>query len=369
MNLFKKVGLFLVTTVGLAGLFGCSPVTERQPDYMNDADRADAIVRVLYATDRNMTQDHSPAEIYGTRRGRLTYGRCDVAIPRDRRMGELETTTIWDLSFKFRSKGQVTVLSVTPQERDAFQSDLAARINVSSGKSLLLFVHGLDVSFEDAARRTAQMAYDLGFDGAPLFYSWPSRATPGAYLADETNAEWTLPDLRSLLVDIAESTPAENIYLIAHGMGSRALARAFISVIESNPELKKKFREIILTAPDIDADVFRRDIAPAITAAIPSAVTLYASSRDNAQKLSRGLHEYPRLGDTSSGVVILPGIDTIDATGVDSDFAGHSYFSENASVLADMFYLIREGKRPPQRFGLIPIDTPEGKYWKFGKTR
>jgi esterase/lipase superfamily enzyme len=261
------------------------------------------------------------------------------------------------------------VLSVAPQERDAFLSGLAARINVSSGKSLLLFVHGFNISFEDAARRTAQMTYDLGFDGAPLFYSWPSRAMPGSYVADETNVEWTLHDLRGLLVDIAESTPAENIFLIAHGMGNRALARAFASIIEARPELKKKFTEIILIAPDIDADVFRRDIAPAITAAIPSAVTLYASSRDNALQLSHGLHEYPRLGDTSSGVVVLPGMDTIDATDVDSDFPGHSYFGESASVVADMFYLIREGKRPPQRFGLMPVDAPAGRFWKFRKTQ
>lgn len=29
------------------------------------------------------------------------------------------------------------------------------------------------------------MAYDLGYDGAPILYSWPSRGDPQAYPADE----------------------------------------------------------------------------------------------------------------------------------------------------------------------------------------
>ena len=48
-----------------------------------------------------------------------------------------------------------------------------------------LFIHGYNVTFEGAARRTAQMAYDLGFNGAAVFYSWPSQGTPTAYTIDE----------------------------------------------------------------------------------------------------------------------------------------------------------------------------------------
>jgi hypothetical protein len=39
MNFFKRAGPFLMTMGSMAGLFGCSPVMERQPDFMNDADR------------------------------------------------------------------------------------------------------------------------------------------------------------------------------------------------------------------------------------------------------------------------------------------------------------------------------------------
>jgi esterase/lipase superfamily enzyme len=38
-------------------------------------------------------------------------------------------------------------------------------------------VHGYNVSFDDAALRTAQLAYDLTFDCPAAFFSWPSKGT------------------------------------------------------------------------------------------------------------------------------------------------------------------------------------------------
>ena len=52
------------------------------------------------------------------------------------------------------------------------------------------------------------------------------------------------------------------------------------------PDRIKKFSEIVLAAPDIDADVFRNDIAPALAGpGLP--VTLYASSVDLAMVASQ----------------------------------------------------------------------------------
>jgi esterase/lipase superfamily enzyme len=66
----------------------------------------------------------------------------------------------------------------------------AARVNKSGKKSAFIFVHGYNVTFEDAARRTAQMSYDLSFDGAPVFYSWPSQGSLGDYLKDGSCAKF-----------------------------------------------------------------------------------------------------------------------------------------------------------------------------------
>lgn len=147
-------------------------------------------------------------------------------------------------------------------------------------------------------------------------------------------------------------------------MGNRALTHAIASLLTDMPTLRNRLKEVILTAPDIDADVFKRDIAPALTATGRS-VTLYASSEDLALVASKKVHGYPRAGDSGQGLVVVAGIETIDATGTDTSLLGHSYFAETRSVLSDMFYLIRNGQRADQRFGLRGIDTQAGRYWEF----
>jgi esterase/lipase superfamily enzyme len=186
------------------------------------------------------------------------------------------------------------------------------------------------------------------------------------YPIDESNIEWTEADLQRFLADFANQSDATNIYLIAHSMGSRATSRALAALAAQQPAVRSRFRELILAAPDIDADVFKRDIAPVIVSS-NSLITIYASSTDKALVASKAFHGYPRLGDAGSGLVILPGVDTIDASAVDTSFLGHSYFADNRSVLSDMFYLMRDGTPLNQntRVGLTLVGIPPAQYWEF----
>ncbi|MFH0771542.1 MAG: alpha/beta hydrolase [Candidatus Omnitrophota bacterium] len=323
-----------------------------------------AVVKVFYATDRNRTLDAKPSTMYGNDRAEISYGTCEVSIPSDHRMGELEAPSIWRLEFREDPEKHVVLLEVSAEDKDSYFSEVASRVRESSKKSAFIFVHGYNVTFENAARRTAQMSYDLGFDGAPVFYSWPSQGTVTGYTVDETNIEWTRTDLKRFLEDFSARTDAECIYLIAHSMGNRALIQAFADVIAEKPDLIGRFREVILTAPDIDAEVFKREIAPRIIGQ-KTGITLYASSEDKALQASKTFHGYPRAGDSGLGLVVMPGIETVDATNVDTSFLGHSYFAESRSVLSDIFYLIHDGKRADGRFSLKSAETPDGRYWTF----
>ena len=62
---------------------------------------------------------------------------------------------------------------------------------------------------------------------------------------------------------------------------------------------------------------------------------------------------------------MVPDVETVDATYVDTSLVGHSYFAESRSVLSDMFYLIRNGERADMRFGLRRVDAQAGRYWEF----
>ena len=327
-------------------------------------DKNFAVVRVFYATDRNHIAGAKPAKAFDSDRAAVSFGYCDVSIPRDHRMGELESPSIWRLEFREDPERHVVILSTVVRSEDEFFGDIENRIRASRKSSAFVFIHGYNVTFEDAARRTAQISYDLGFDGAPVFYSWPSQGAVEAYTVDEQNIEWAQSDLRRFLDDFFLRSDAQNVYLIAHSMGNRALTRAVISLLADKPALRSRVREVILTAPDIDADVFKREIAPALTATF-SPVTLYASSKDLALLASKKVHGYPRAGDSGQQLVVVPGIETIDATAVDTGLLGHSYYAESRSVLSDIFNLVRNGERPDARFGLHRVDDQVGRHWEF----
>ncbi len=337
---------------------------KRRFAYMREEEPSYAVVKVYYATDRKPTGAAEPAEVYGGDRGDLRFGVTTVSIPLEHRVGALETPSIWRLEWCNDPERFVVLLSVEETDESQFFKDVAARVQASAGKSAFVFVHGYNVTFTDAARRTAQMAYDLGFDGAPVFYSWPSQASYASYKVDETNAEWSRLDFKNFLKDFVARSDAEHIYLIAHSMGTRVLTGALKELVLEDPSIREKFDEIVLAAPDIDADTFKRDIAPNILAG-EGGTTLYASSGDYALMASKTFAGYRRAGDTTGGITIAPGVDTIDASAIRTDFVGHSYYADSGSVLGDLRDLILHRKRPDKRSRLSPVKAKSGRYWTF----
>jgi esterase/lipase superfamily enzyme len=83
-------------------------------------------------------------------------------------------------------------------------------------------------------------------------------------------------------------------------------------VAREKPTRRSRIKEIVLAAPDIDGDVFKRDIAPAL-AEIGKPITLYASEDDRALIASREVHGAGRAGDAGRWLVIAPGIETLHA--------------------------------------------------------
>ena len=330
-------------------------------------EQAHFLVRVFYATSRARTASSAIDLAYGTGRGDLGYGVVDVSIPKIHEIGEIERPKWWRLEFSENPDKHIVVQTLVPLTDKAFQAALGTRIKSSSRNQAFVFVHGYNVSFADAARRTAQMTVDLQFDGAPIFFSWPSRAKTALYTHDENDIAWTEPLLKDFLTALIERQDLNEIYLIAHSMGNRALAGAAVDLLREDPTARKKIREIILAAPDIDADIFKRDIAPHLIGP-PSnrtPVTLYISSRDKALIASHGFHGYVRLGDVGKSPVVMDGLETIDASDVDTSFLGHGYFGDNRSVLSDIFSLVDERKRACNRFGMKRIATPVGIYCRL----
>jgi len=323
---------------------------------------------VYYATNRNQGDTSKPKRAYGTNRAQLSYGRCEVSIPSTHVEGQIEEPPWWKFWAQENPSEHVILLHVYPSADKASFFDLLREAFPRSApkRAAFVFIPGFSVSFEDAAKRTAQMAADLKFDGVPIFFSWPSKdhISVRDYLADETSARASESVVTTFLDDFMTQTNAEQVYLIAHSLGTDVLTQAFMKLVAVNPKMRRRVREVILAAPDIDAEIFKNDVAPVLLGSgnARTPLTLYASSTDKALATSHEAHKAPRAGEIGQGLVLLNGVETIDASNVDTSFLNHSPFDSRA-VISDISVLIDTGQRACNRFGLEKIiQGPMGVY-------
>lgn len=360
----------LMLTALLALFLGLATWTyHRRPAVRRGATLAVAFVVVLaaavwdsYARSRG---DHQEAETRFTAdpQGALLLGTCKVTIPRDHVRGQVERpelalgilVELLDPKQHFAVKD----VKILVQEKD-FADQLKGKIGASKRGEAFVFVHGYNTTFEAAAMRTAQMARDLDFDGAPVFYSWPSQGTELGYFWDSSAAEESVPYLQQFLALVARQSGAKRIYLLAHSMGNRTLAGALVGLGDElkRDKLNTLFREVVLAAPDVNVRTFEKQLAPPLLQAYPR-VTLYANSGDRALALSRRFNNAPRLGDSAEGIFVMRKLDSIDVSNLDTDFDGHGYFGTNHLVLTDLRRLWGDGALPADRYPLRP-DTRNG---------
>ena len=151
---------------------------------------------------------------------------------------------------------------VQPVAADVLRAEFASALASATEKSVLLFVHGFNVTFSDAALRTAQLAHDVAFPGPAVFFSWPSAGRTRSYFRDEEIALLSESAFNRMLDDIA-AWGATNVYLIAHSMGTRIVTNVLRERARQNVALPA-ISELLLAAPDINEEIFREQIAPGL---------------------------------------------------------------------------------------------------------
>ncbi|MHB8971776.1 MAG: alpha/beta hydrolase [Pirellulaceae bacterium] len=306
---------------------------------------------------------------YGNQRGELQVGTCRVSIPWTHEVGQVEQPSLLRLEVRDDVRKHVVLHETNRQEDSEFYRQLRDQVLAASRPEVFVFVHGYNVTFEGAARRTAQIAFDVQFAGASVFFSWPSQGGLLQYTVDENNVEWAVPHLKQFLLEVTRRSGAQSVNLIAHSMGNRALTAALRELQLQLGEEAALFNQIILAAPDIDAEIFRRDLAPALVKSAER-VTLYASSNDQALVASKRVHGYARAGDSGDDLVVIPGLETIDVSRLAAtSLLGHSYYGSSNPILLDIRQLIEFALPAAQRPGLLPQSYGELTYWMFEKMR
>ena len=311
-------------------------------------------IKVHFGTNRaELTPaKENPLRLFtSTNSGTLHYGTINVTIDANHVPGEL------DKSIQLRERHQIL-------DEKQYLENLRRDLKRGTDKKLLVFVHGYNVTFENAARRTAQLKHDLEFGGEAAFFSWPSRGSLLGYWTDEKAVIEAEPFLKEYLTKLVNESKADQIYIIAHSMGNRAFTSVFPSVPLS-VNRKQIVKEVLLAAPDIDAAIFANEIAPAM-ASRSCTTTLYCSDKDKALWGSWLVHGFkPRAGQR---VCVHPDIESVDASTVDTRVLGlgHSYYAEQVNLLTDIQGVFG-GRRPPQRTETLQPSHKTPEAWLLRK--
>ena len=225
------------------------------------------VVPVYFGTDRKPSGTAERLE-YGNDRGRkLELGGALVTVPKAHEVPNVERPWVYRLPFTqivlMREQEDPAKHFTLKELKTLSRAELAqvVRERLSASRDFkdhaFVFVHGFNTTFEAALFRTAQMAYDLGYDGAPFLYSWPSKGQIGFqdYSYDRESSGQAEPYLKQFLEFVTRETGAKSVSIIAHSMGNQLLLPVLRELKRTAPD-SVSIDQIILAAPDVDRDTF-----------------------------------------------------------------------------------------------------------------
>jgi len=238
-------------------------------------------VKIFVATSRASTRQ--PEYFNGERSPSVAFARLDISVPRAHQVGQVElpgsVTSAGDPASHFT----VSAVERLTEPEMLKQVKAAVAQRPQAEREVLVFVHGFNTNFADAAFRFAQIVTDSGFKGVPVLFTWPSRAQIFAYPYDRDSADFSRDALETGLRVIARDLGANRFDILAHSMGTLLTVETLRqAAIRGDGSFGGKLRNVMLAAPDIDLDVFKTQLA-----AIKRPVTVFVSSDDRALDFSR----------------------------------------------------------------------------------
>ncbi|PZU91777.1 MAG: hypothetical protein DI527_11760 [Chelatococcus sp.] len=309
-----------------------------------DASQVAGKVEVFVATTRKSADE--PQYFSGERGARLAFAKLDVTIPKGHKTGELELPSSGtpDPAVHF-AVTDIKRLDLAPIVADV-RREIMSR--PASERDVLVFVHGYNTNFADAAYRFAQIVYDSGFKGVPVLFTWPSRGELLQYPYDRESTFYSRDFLELNLRAIARDLGPSRIDVLAHSMGTMlTLETLRQAAIRGDGTFGGKLRDVMLAAPDVDVDVFKTQMRE-----IRRPVTVFVSADDRALDFSRRFAgDKTRLGalsandkDTIADIEKL-GVTIIDLSEENSgDSLNHGKFASSPKVVKLIGERLKEDK-------------------------
>lgn len=235
-------------TIGLAvavGLSACAsrPGTETLIVRPEPSKPYQAIT-VITATDRQ--RDPAGIGYTAARSSQLQFERFTVAVPASHKNpGEARSQMQTDPLKKYTVLGRQDII---------FK-------DINADKDILIYVHGYNYSFQESLFQAAKVASDGKLSEMPILFSWPSEGSVTGYVADKDAAIYARDDLVQLLQDLKKRRTKSRVTLFGHSMGAWLVVEALRQLkISGQEDVLQRIDHVVLAAPDIDVDLFKRQV-------------------------------------------------------------------------------------------------------------
>ena len=339
--------------------------------------------RHFFITNRRFETGDAPVEDRNTSdRGEgLSFGTFDTRMQPSLGLGMLLDGTDW-----FQNE-EIRITDVSKLDSEDMLEQLRNVVDRTSGRSLLIVIHGFRERFSSALRKTAFIASVLDIDTPVLVFDWPANqgSSLRGYRASRELADASGADLaRALEVIVAEIQP-DNLALVANSMGGEVVVSAF-NLLYENPDFADSDVEIdhvVLTAPDVDHTAFNEQFKHEIKA-FAEDLTVYVSSNDRALLISRLINRGERVGESTlspdmldEAVMISRLVDPdsdlislVDVTPVNRTRNFHNFSLETPEFYDDLYLRLTAEERAPRSRRLYRVRTPDNsEYWVLTRGR
>ena len=371
-------------------------------------------VNIMYATDRVQTPREDGRLDYGMGRDHtLAFGEAVVNIGgetsweelaadahtrvRSNTLGlDIESVTEVtrgprDSLINYGADGKLVMTTEVTEQFEAMISSLEdmirERLAIAPRNEILIFVHGVANSFDDALYTTAELWHYLGREFVPIAYSWPAGrgGLLRGYTYDRESSEFTVFHFKRFVDWLATIPEVEGIHVIAHSRGTDVALTAIRELsIEArargeSPLDRYKLRNVVIAAPDINLEVTLQRTEREGTRWAAERWTTYSSPGDKSIGLSEWLFSGTRFGKLvyddmdDMDKVLAENFARIDSTGNDSviQYAGktgrsrsHNYFRTIPVVASDLVLAVRYGRSPGAENGR-PLEHVGGLFWRI----
>ncbi|SDJ41952.1 Esterase/lipase superfamily enzyme [Lutimaribacter saemankumensis] len=329
---FKACVLLLVTSLAIAG---CAPAERGMIGLAAEPqnDDADSILKkheIFVITSR--ARDNDPTILFsGKRSPEIGLAKLSVSVPPNHKPGEIEFPRS---GIPSPAKHFTVIDPAVFGSEGNFISALQAELNQrpAHNRNVLVFVHGYNTTLTEAALRMGQFVEDSGYEGVPVLFSWASSGRLLDYVYD-MNSVLIARDNLLRGAYLISKTNAKAVDLLSHSMGNLLTVEAMRQAkLDGTFNRTGRLRHIIMAAPDIDADLFRQQLAP--FADNERQFYILISRDDNALSFSRFLARgVPRVGNDDVEDLTGLGVTILDLSEIDVNGSNHSKFSDSPEVV------------------------------------